>query len=422
MQSAIASTVNCDVRSKFDQLYCDARGRLADLSSGGPINLWGNSMKYPMTRLALLMAAVTALTGCFLRPSKHNLPPAQQLMHPGPGVGGPGPGVMLPGSGFPGAVAPPMAQRSSQLYFVGPGGMTVHWDATMPGAFDSEPLVAPGRQNFPQGAIYRLKLTNIAGREGVELYPTIEIAPENPRTEAFLAHNPIPVQLTEEDFDQVATSNFVTKVIYVPDAEFQELAVAGVQTLVSTRLDPGQNPIVEADRRGSILAIVRLGNIDLQIPGADGAAIDAQVRQAGYGTQIPGQAPFGSPVSYYGGGGAMPPGYQQMAGGPMAMPPTGPVSGYNVPQYGMPSSATPIGLPGPPHIPLGVGAGLMSHTIKNHTRQRIPGPVNHFKIGVKQSPGFSYPKPVSRAFIHEKNNAMGLRFSNPFKNLLQMAP
>ncbi len=379
-------------------------------------------MKYPMTRLALLMAAVTALTGCFLRPGKHNLPPAQQLMEPGPGVGGPGPGVML-GSAYPGPMVPLMAPRSSQLYFVGPNAMTVTWDATMPGKFDSEPLIAPGRQNFPQGAIYRLKLTNIEGREGVELYPTIEVAPENPRTEAFLAHNPIPIQLTEEDFDQVATSNFVTKVIYVPDAEFQELAVAGVQTLVSTRLDPGQDPIVEADRRGSILAIVRIGNIDLQVPGAEGAAqaIDGQVMPAGYNPAAAGQAPRGiAPAAYLGAG--MAGGYQQMPGGPMVMPFAGPVSGGNIPEYGMPISGTPIGLPGPPHIPLGIPAGLQSHTMRNNTSVRMPGPVKNFKMSVKHAPGFSYPKPVSNVHIKETSFAPGLRFSNPFKNMLQMAP
>ena len=98
---------------------------------------------------------------------------------------------------------------------------------------------------FPQNGIYRMKLTNIPGREGVELYPTLEIGPTTPRTEAFLAHNAVPIQFTEEDFDQVLAGNFVTKVIYLPDPEFQELALAGVETLVSTRLDPGVDPIID---------------------------------------------------------------------------------------------------------------------------------------------------------------------------------
>ena len=93
-----------------------------------------------------------------------------------------------------------------------------------------------------------MKLTSIPSRAGVELYPTLEVGPTLPRTSAFLAHNAIPVKFTEEDFDQVLTGNFVTKVIYLPDPEFQELALAGVETLVSTRLDPGVDPIVEADQ------------------------------------------------------------------------------------------------------------------------------------------------------------------------------
>ena len=220
------------------------------------------------------LVMVVAVAGC-KGPLQQNLPPAERLMHPGPGVDGPGPGVMMYQPMIP---TPP---QTSQLAFVGPDGMVVNWDVGMPGAFDSEPLVCPGRYNFPQGAIYRMKLTNIPGRPGVELYPTLEIGPTMPRTQAFLAHNAIPVQFTEEDFDQVLSGNFVTKVIYLPDAEFQELALAGVETLVSTRLDPGMDPIVEADRRGAILGIVRLGNKDLEMPG--GRIGGGNVVQTAYG-------------------------------------------------------------------------------------------------------------------------------------------
>ncbi len=206
--------------------------------------------------LLLLLLAVVGCKG----PLQQNLPPSERLLEPGPGVGGPGPGVMM----FqPVCPTPP---QTSQVAFVGPEGMTVTWDVGFPGAFDSQPLVVPGRYNFPQGAIYRLKLTAIPSRPGVELYPTVEVAPTLARTAAFLNHNAIPVQFTEEDFDQVLSGNFVTKVIYLPDPEFQELALAGVETLVSTRLDPGIDPIVEANRRGAILAIVRIGNKDLQTP------------------------------------------------------------------------------------------------------------------------------------------------------------
>jgi hypothetical protein len=135
-------------------------------------------------------------------------------------------------------------------------------------AYAPAQLTVPARYNFNQGYIYRLKLTNIPGRSGVTLYPTIEVAPTTPATDAYLAHNAIPVQFTAEDFDQVVDGgNFVTKVIYLPDPKYQELAVSGVETLVSTRLEPGVDPILEADKRGTILAIVRVGAIDLEAPG-----------------------------------------------------------------------------------------------------------------------------------------------------------
>lgn len=349
-----------------------------------------------------LLACIVAIVGC-KGPIHNNLPPAERIMHPGPGVDGPGPGVMMY---QPPVAAPP---RASQVAFVGPEGMTVNWDVSMPGQFDSEPLITPGRANFPQGAIYRMKLTNVPGRPGVELYPTLEVGPSMPRTEAFLAHNAIPVQFTEEDFNQVLTGNFVTKVIYLPDPEYQELALAGVETLVSTRLDPGVDPIIEADRRGSILAIVRLGNKDLEMPGEMIEGEDV--------------VPASYPAPMAGGPG----GPAGMMGAPVGMPagaagtiPSNYISGVTGPQYGMPMCGTPIGLPGPPHVPLGVPAGLQKHVIKNHTRMHIPGPTRHVRIDVKQKPGFSYPKPANHVSIVERAASGGGIFHQPMANKHQV--
>ena len=174
--------------------------------------------------------------------------------------------------------AGPMTRRfantKTQVVFTAPLGMKIGWESSMggggPRSFMPAQLEVPGRSrfNFDQGAIYRLKITDIAGHPGVPFYPSLEIAPSNPRIDAYLTHNAVPIEFTDEDFDQVSAGNFVTKVIYLPDPQHQELAIAGVETLVSTRLDPGVDPIAEADRRGTILAIVRLGGIDLEMPQA----------------------------------------------------------------------------------------------------------------------------------------------------------
>ncbi len=308
-------------------------------------------------------------------PVGHNLPPAQMLMEPGPGVGGPGPGVMgaysrsgpAPGGGAAYGPFGAVANQSVQVLFDKPELMQVSWDVSGVGRYDSSPLIVPGRQNFAQGGIFRLKITNVEGRPGLELYPTLEIGKATVRTSAYLAHSAIPIQVTQEDFDQVSAANFVTKVIYVPDPEYQELALAGVDTIVSTRLDPGVDPITEADRRGSILAILRMGNKDLEVPGVDPAI-------------MAGAMPSG------GSGGGRAAGY---------------ISGVNGPHYGMPYTGTNIGLPGPPHIPLGGPAGLKRYDIHNHTAMQIPGPTPRVDVHVKQKPGLSYPRPADRVMIQE---------------------
>ena len=70
--------------------------------------------------------------------------------------------------------------------------------------------------------------------------------------------------------------------------------------------------------------------------------------------------------------------------------------------YGMPITGTPIGLPGPPHLPLGSPAGLQKHTIKNHTFSHIPHPTKHVNVNVKETPGYSYPKPANHLMIRER--------------------
>ena len=191
-----------------------------------------------------------------------------------PGV----PGVPRPGYGLPGAVAAvgaltgsasPFPVQRTEVRFVGPAGMKISWYAPSPdgrAGFGPQYLEAPARYNFLQASIYRLKLSDIPNRPGVELYPTLEVVPAKAKTATFLAHSAVPVVFTEEDFEQVAAGNFVVKVIYLPDPQFQDLAAVGPDEVVSSRLEPGVDPICEAQRRGSILLVVRLGNIDLEAP------------------------------------------------------------------------------------------------------------------------------------------------------------
>ena len=350
-------------------------------------------------------------------------PPAAQLAAPGPMVAGPGPGVLGPmghpniqqvshlapscppgyggeagGEGY-GAVG----TDKSQVRFLGPEGMVIGWQAGE--TFAEAQLIAPGRYNFLQGATYRLKLSEFPGREGLVLYPTLMVYPEHPTTTAYLDHNTIPIRLTEEDLAQVETNNFVTKVIYLPDPKFQELAIAGVEELVSTQLDPGLDPIAVAARRGTIMAVLRIGNVDVEMPGqgtpmvgVDGGEGEIQQVQAIEISGAAGQYVAPQAISTHTG--------QPIYGVPNAQivaehgAPGMPVA---MPVWGMPHTGSPIGLPGPPHIPYGRPAGLRSHTMRNLTDVQLPGPVNDLLIDVRHEPGIRMPNPVRHIEYTERH-------------------
>jgi hypothetical protein len=298
------------------------------------------------------------------------IPPANLIAPPGvPVAPGASPVVVPPWGGMgivnpyvpaplkpPGAVAAvgaltgpsptPFGVQRTEVRFVGPAGMKISWFSPnsdgKPG-FSSQYLEAPARYNFLQASFYRLKLSDIPNHPGVELYPTLEVVPGKSKTCTFLSHSAVPVSFTEEDFEQVAAGNFVTKVIYLPDPQYQELAAIGPgpEEVVSSRLEPGVDPIKEALRRGSILLVVRLGNIDLEAPNTPG--MDAP------NPFCPPPMPHGPPM--------MGPGLPGL--GPQMLAPGAPAA-PTAPQmpYAPTSRAPGAGMPTMPMLPPGPGPQL----------------------------------------------------------------
>ena len=186
-------------------------------------------------------------------------------IYPTPGMGPPGAVAAVGALGAGGGQGIPNGRAS--VKFTSPAGMKVTWQ--LPGGgFNDEAsgLTAPKEYNFTQGQVYRLRLTQILpNHPGKAFYPTLEVAAANPKTIQFLAHACVPVTFTNDDFDHAVSGNLVVKVIYLPDRDNQDfLSVAGAEEVNSTRLEPGIDPVAEAQRKGSVLAITRLGNIDLE--------------------------------------------------------------------------------------------------------------------------------------------------------------
>lgn len=358
-------------------------------------------MKYYFLALA---TGVVVCVGCasdgreLLQYNKPNYvaPPASMATRPGPMVDGPGPGVMAA------MLQPQMrafATKTTQIKFTAPKAMKIGWQ--IDGGFAEDQIIAPGRYDFRQGATYRLKITSIPGRK-LTLYPTLQVYPAHPSTDAYLSHNSIPLRLTEEDLDQIENSNYITKVVYLPDAKYQDL-VADVEELVSTRLEPGMDPVAEADKRGTIMVVMRVGNKDLEMGkdamGPDGASLNGSVNQVSYRVLDGGKGEHAPPVPIApaGGGFSAIPGPAIVGGyGRPGQPAINPVTGTpGMPVWGQPITGTPIGLPGPPHLPLGGPAGLRQHIVQNNTYQDIGKPVSRFVMEVEHKPGYRMPHPVS---------------------------
>jgi hypothetical protein len=149
----------------------------------------------------------------------------------------------------------------SQVYFAAPENMKLQLLTR-----DGQELILPAKVDLTEGSTTNLKLTDIPSHADLVVWASIKVEPRMFSTSSghFRDHCTIPIVFEADDFDQVMANNLVTKVVYLPDPEYQEVAIGGpgvaTETLVSTRLEPGMDPVNEAKKKGKVLAIVRMGN------------------------------------------------------------------------------------------------------------------------------------------------------------------
>jgi len=135
-------------------------------------------------------------------------------------------------------------------------------------------------------------------------------------------------------------------VIYLPDPQFQDVAVAGPDEVVSTRLDPGVDPVAEARRRGTVLLVIRMGNIDLEAPNTPHMEAPNPYMAPPMPRTVP---PNGRPLPTAPRG-PMPPGAQGAIMGPQGpiMTPQGPITGPQMPLTSRQADGPEWAPPAPP--------------------------------------------------------------------------
>jgi len=109
------------------------------------------------------------------------------------------------------------------------------------------------------GSVYRLRVTNIPGSEGQEVFPTLELIDRTHPPPRLAEQYPIPVHLTQTDLRLALAGRYVTRVIYLEDPR-NALPVA--QPAASQEwfdAAPGRDPLEVADAMGRPVAILRIG-------------------------------------------------------------------------------------------------------------------------------------------------------------------
>lgn len=111
------------------------------------------------------------------------------------------------------------------------------------------------------GVTYRLKLSNLPERPGMEIFPAITVVGHLHRPPHLdPTRFPIRASITIEDIDDVLdNSQLATHVIYLENPD-TALPVESTETIMPTlELGPGEDPFLYARKAGRIMAIVRVG-------------------------------------------------------------------------------------------------------------------------------------------------------------------
>jgi len=163
----------------------------------------------------------------------------------------------------PGAIGKGQLERGGPLpgYFQpveikAPPGALISTAAS--GQFDT-PQLAPMIAGMLIGSVYRLRVTDIPGQQGLEVFPTIEVIDRlyPPVGQEF--RFPILIELAQDELEMALAGKFVTRVIYLEEP-LAALPVAEKRDEQSCfEVGEGENPLEVADTLGRPMAILRMG-------------------------------------------------------------------------------------------------------------------------------------------------------------------
>jgi len=167
--------------------------------------------------------------------------------------------VVPEGHGVP--VGPALDPNTQVVRFQGPEGLGVEVLAPQPmpvSAGDGGGILTAGLQ---RGVGYRLRLSDIPHRPGLELFPVVQVVGHMHRpSEIDPGKYPIRVIFTDEELWDVADNGrMVTKVIYIEDPQQALPLKMDKDAIPAVGVGPAEDPVRVAAALGRVVAIVRIG-------------------------------------------------------------------------------------------------------------------------------------------------------------------
>ncbi|MCH8830452.1 MAG: hypothetical protein IID45_12825 [Planctomycetes bacterium] len=129
---------------------------------------------------------------------------------------------------------------------------------TVYGSPTSRPIVSPAPANVEVavGYVYRMKISDMPEFPRVVLYPSVEVIDRLHPPAGKAAQFPIPITITAEEIQFVLNGRYITKVVYLEQPQLASPAESPLPTLT---VPATSNTLLEADRRGRPMLIVRIG-------------------------------------------------------------------------------------------------------------------------------------------------------------------
>lgn len=201
----------------------------------------------------LLYVALICITTVFALPTAAQEPSSlrdrhfrDSGLHP---PGQVGQGLLSRGGPIPGYFQPieVRAPQGTQLAFVANGQF-------------GPSLLAPTKAGMLIGAVYRMKITNIPGLEGVEVFPSIEVINRIYPPRGLAAKFAIPIQLSLREIKMAVQGFYVTRVIYLEDPTNPIPVDEPIGRQRTLDISYTEDPLHVADKLGRPVAILRIGS------------------------------------------------------------------------------------------------------------------------------------------------------------------